>query len=39
MAAETIREDSQPFDMRLSETATVQDVSDAALSAYARALG
>ncbi len=39
MAAETSREDSQPFDMRLSETATARDVTDAALGAYARALG
>lgn len=39
MAAEASREDSQPFDMRLSETATVQDVSEAALNAYARVLG
>lgn len=39
MAAEASRKDSQPFDMRLSETATAQDVSEAALGAYARTLG
>lgn len=39
MTAEAIRENSQPFDMRMSETATAQDVSEAALCAYARALG
>lgn len=39
MAAEASLKDSQPFDMRLSETATAQDVSEAALSVYARALG
>lgn len=39
MASEASREDSQPFDMRLSETATAQDVSEAALDAYARVLG
>lgn len=39
MAAEASREDSQPFDMRLSETAAAQDVSGAALNAYARVLG
>lgn len=39
MAAEASRKDSQPFDMRLSETATAQDVSEAALNAYAHILG
>lgn len=39
MAAEASREDFQPFDMRLSQTATVQDVSEAALNAYAHILG
>lgn len=39
MAAEASLKDSQPFDMRLSETATAQDVSEAALNAYAHILG
>ena len=39
MAAEACRMDSQPFDMRLNETAMAQDVREAALSVYAQAFG
>lgn len=39
MAAEASLKDPQPFDMRLSETATAQDVSEVVLNAYAHILG